>query len=463
MAGLNIPGLATGLDSASIIKQLMAVEANPQTLLKQKVTGVNSKITDMTTLNGKLATLTTQATKLSGTDTLKTFTATTSSENVTATASGATAEGSLTFTVDKLAAAQTSVTKAWATWPDLPPVVTFVAPDGTKTVVTASSASMAEMAAAINGSSAGVSASRVAIGTDASGNTLYRLQLTSKTSGAAGGFQAYRGDATTTPEASLTNLLTEPGAATIQSAQDAQITLYKGTAAETALTSKTNVFADIMPGVTATVAKASTDPVTVSVSSDQAATTASVKTMVENIASTIAFIKSQSASTKTKDASGNAITKSGTFTTDSLMRGLSQQLASATQGAVNGTAPSTIGISFDKAGVLSFDEAAFTKALADNPTKVESIVAGLSARVADVAKGYSATGTGLLTNRITSEQSNLSMLNTQVDKWDDRLAIRKATLERTYTALETAISKLNSQSSFLSSQLSSLTTNSTSK
>ena len=40
--------------------------------------------------------------------------------------------------------------------------------------------------------------------------------------------------------------------------------------------------------------------------------------------------------------------------------------------------------------------------------------------------------------------------------WDDRFALRQSSLQRQFTALETALSQMNSQSSWLSGQLASL-------
>ena len=46
-----------------------------------------------------------------------------------------------------------------------------------------------------------------------------------------------------------------------------------------------------------------------------------------------------------------------------------------------------------------------------------------------------------------------------IANWDLRLAQRRTTLERQYSALEVALGQLQSQSTWLASQLSSLTTN----
>jgi flagellar hook-associated protein 2 len=49
-------------------------------------------------------------------------------------------------------------------------------------------------------------------------------------------------------------------------------------------------------------------------------------------------------------------------------------------------------------------------------------------------------------------------LQDQIDNWDTRLALKKSTLEAQYTALETTMQSLNSQSSYLTSQIAGLPT-----
>ena len=63
---------------------------------------------------------------------------------------------------------------------------------------------------------------------------------------------------------------------------------------------------------------------------------------------------------------------------------------------------------------------------------------------------------GLLTARITGQESEVSALDRQIERWDVRLEQRRATLERTYARLETMLSQMQSQSAYLSSQLSNL-------
>ncbi len=81
---------------------------------------------------------------------------------------------------------------------------------------------------------------------------------------------------------------------------------------------------------------------------------------------------------------------------------------------------------------------------------------GFAARVREVALEASDKYEGSVTGAITSHTTTITRLNASIADWDDRLELRRKTLERQYTALETALSQLNSQSSWLTSQLDSL-------
>ena len=63
---------------------------------------------------------------------------------------------------------------------------------------------------------------------------------------------------------------------------------------------------------------------------------------------------------------------------------------------------------------------------------------------------------GSLTKVITGQQSVVKDLTAQIANWDDRLSSRRTQLQKTYTALEVALSSLTAQQSWLTSQISSL-------
>src|SRR5690606_9265368 len=120
--------------------------------------------------------------------------------------------GSLDLVVRQLAQAQSAVTAAMREWSD-PPVVTITAADGSATALTAASSSLDDTVKAVNASDAGVTAMRVASGTDADGEPLYRLQFTSATTGADAAFSVFQGTAAQVTAGTATDMLAADGAA----------------------------------------------------------------------------------------------------------------------------------------------------------------------------------------------------------------------------------------------------------
>ncbi|MDN4613426.1 flagellar filament capping protein FliD [Leifsonia sp. F6_8S_P_1B] len=455
--GLAIDGLISGLKTTDLINSLMQVEAVPQTLLKNKVTDSQSFITALQALNTKLASLQTAAAALAKPEGTDLHTATSSSTTVTATAGPGAVDGSIDFTVDKLAQSQVVVTGPLTQWPDQPPTLTFVASDGTVKQVTATSSSLADVAAAINKAGVGVSATRVAAGLDpATGQPVYRLQLSSAKTGTEGSFTVYRGTPADVTAGTATNLLSDPGAAQVRQAQDAEVTLWAGTPAAQKVTSSTNSFTDVLPGVSVTVSALSTDPVTLTVARNDKAISDAANTLITSVNDILTMIAQKQAVSTTTNSTGGTVVTGGVFTGEVTARDTNQQLVSAVIDPIDGVSPSTYGISITSDGAVTFDKDKFAAAMAADPEKVKAAVATVAQRVADAAKTASDPYEGIVTMKIKGEQSVVKSLNDQITDWDTRLSDRRSSLERIYANLEVQLSQLQSQSSWLSGQLSSL-------
>ena len=60
-----------------------------------------------------------------------------------------------------------------------------------------------------------------------------------------------------------------------------------------------------------------------------------------------------------------------------------------------------------------------------------------------------------------SQEATVRDLADRISGWDDRLASRRAALERQYAVLETTLSRLSAQGSYLASQIAALNQQST--
>jgi len=120
------------------------------------------------------------------------------------------------------------------------------------------------------------------------------------------------------------------------------------------------------------------------------------------------------------------------------------------------TSPSSIGITLTKTGTISFDQSAFTSAMASDPVGTMSMFQTIAGRISDAASAASDPLTGTLTQKITSEQSQESSLNSQISDWDTRLATIQQNYQTQFNAMELALNNLSSQASWLTGQINSL-------
>lgn len=472
MATLGIDGIVSGLDTTTLINQLMQAEAAPQTLLKSKQTGAKSFVSALQALNTKVASLAENATKVAKADSWNAFAATSSTTSVTAKA-GATAQvGSVSFTVDAVAKAQVSVSNATLDDSSLvagiPPAVTVRGGDGTLVTVQPTSGSLQDIAKAINDAAdAGIKATVVRV--SGGENPTYRLQFTGTTTGTDGSFAVYAGDkaaveaALAAGDGGVSLAAMRLDKTSVTAASDAQITLWEGTAAEQVFTQSSNTFSGLLTGVDVTVSKvtaADEDPVTVSVARDTEALKKLASGLVGALGVVLSEISSRTAVTTTTESDGTTKVTGGLFTGDSAVRAVQQQLVEAASYPVDDISPSTVGFKLGKDGTFTFDEAAFTAALAEDPAKVQTVISGLADRVATVAKNTSDKYEGSLTLKIQGQERLVKDMGTQIEDWDRRLTVRKESLQRTYAALEVTLSNMKSQSSWLASQLSSLSASS---
>ncbi|HEY9423463.1 MAG TPA: flagellar filament capping protein FliD [Microterricola sp.] len=451
--GISLDGLVSGLDTAKLIASLMAVEAIPQNILQGKYTSTQNYLKTLQTLNSSIASLAELGKNGMKPDALALFSATSSDKSATVVVGKGAGATQLDVTVDTLAQAQQLVTAPMPTWPSNPPVLTVKAADGTLKEITAASGSISDVVRAINAADAGVQATRVAAGVDAgTGETLYRLQLTATETGSAGAFTMCDGTAATVTAGTAPVL----SATTIRAASDAQVTLWKGTAAEQTISSSSNTFADLVPGVSVTVSATSTTPITITVARDDAAIGKVAETLIGKLNEIFEFIDSKRALTTTTGADGKPVVAGGVFSSDSTVRDVEQRLLDAASAPIDGRSPSEFGISITKGGRMELDAEKFAKSLAEDPGATQKALTTITTRLEEAARLASDKYDGQITSKITGQTSLSKDITEQIANWDRRLASREETLKRTYSALEVQLSKLNAQSSWIGSQLSGL-------
>lgn len=517
-----IDGLASGLDTTSIIQQLMQVEALPQTMLKNRASTMQSGLDAFASIRTKMAAARTAADALGLPSDWQALTATSSNPDavaVSASSGGGTGD-SLSFIVDQLAAAMQS--SSADTFAGLDAEL-----DGRSLSIThgdhsfdSTATTLRDLVAEINADTElGVRASTLQVSPGQ-----YRLILSAEETGADNQF-----DVTATG-------WTTPFATTVE-ARDAELRV-----GGIVVTRPTNTISDLVDGVTVTLTATTTEPVTVGVSRDVEGITAKVKALVDSVNGALTEIKNRT----TFDPETG---RRSSLTGDSTARALAQHLTAALTGAVPGSSLGSVGlagIEIARNGSVTFDAAAFTAAFENDPAAVEALFVGggtttgsvtferagwraqpgsyaievtdngdgtfsatidgeaanvsvrsdgslrlamaatharLGGLTVTVAEGQvGAVGTidyrpgaakrvstmtnraldpvgGQLTSAEESRKAQIRDINRQVDAWEIRLEKRELTLRRQYTGLETMLGQLGSQAQWLSGQLAGLQAN----
>ncbi len=442
----GIDGIASGLNTTSLINSFMSIEGRPQAQLKTKLATVSSRDAALRSLNLSLSALTTKAGDAAKAASVLKASSSSDAATVGITSSADARPTQLTFSVGRLAAAQVSVSDAMSVWPDTPATLTVLGAGGRKVTVTAASTSLDDVAKAVNSTSTGVQASVVSLGDGTS-----RLQFRASATGSAAGFTVFRGDSDAVQAGTAQAVGT-----IVSAAADAQITLWPGSSAAQTVSSATNTFSSLAAGVEVKVTKMQSDPVTVTVARDDDSGAAAAAAMVSDIASVLATIKGRSASTTAVDSTGKQTTSAGVFAGNGLVRRVSEALRNAIGSPVDGVSPSKVGISIDKTGVVQFDKTVYLAALAADRDGTQKIFSTIANRVSAAADAASDKADGYVTATITGSQIEQRSLGDQISAWDVRLATRRSALEKQYKSLETLIGSLQTQSNYLTSQLSKL-------
>src|SRR5919202_1295907 len=464
MVSLSVDGLISGLDTTTLVSQLVAAEALPQTRLKNQMSAAQAAADAYREVNTKVDAVRTAAAALTGDGLTAARTAKSSAASVTASATSTAVPGSrLSFTVTSLAStasylsgvswASTSADVSKPIGPDSstpgpsPWPLTISRPDGTSTAVQPPAGStLAQTVSYINGlKDLGVRATAVNTGNG------YRLQLTSTTSGADGHF----------------DVATTAGTAFTQTSFATNAVLDLG---GVEVSSSTNTFEDLMTGVSVTVTEKGA--AVVEVTEDPKSVAAKVKTLVDAVNSALDMIKKHGNAEK-----GSTAALKG----DSELRTLTSQLLQTMSDAVSGAgSPGLVGIDLTREGTVKFTEATFLATLASDPGTVQRMFAGapavdaqpatattpavaaqdavdgLSQRLEALTKRTTNATTGTLTLLAQGRETLVNDFKSRIADWDLRLATRRETLTRQFTAMETALSSLKNQSTWLAGQLGSL-------
>src|SRR5262247_2221884 len=113
MTSITFGGLATGMDTNSIVEKLVSIEKLPATQLQGRVSDAQKRISILNDLTTKLRTMQTAAKAVDTSAELRATKTTVTGDQLTATVRTGVAPGKWTVKVDQLARAETSRSQAF--------------------------------------------------------------------------------------------------------------------------------------------------------------------------------------------------------------------------------------------------------------------------------------------------------------------------------------------------------------
>ena len=453
MAGLSVSGLTSGIDVKSLVSQLMAVEQQPLVALNTKEASYQAKISAFGSLKSVLSALKTSAESLipgTGSTAIEKYTTTSTSFSdstlATASATNAAAAGSYTLSDIVLAKAQ-QIHKTGLTMPTDAGTLNITVGSGTAVSVDiGANSTMSDVRNAINASSAGVSASIINDGT----NDV--LILTAKNSGE---------DNTITVQGSTTAGAgtafdvfdyTAPGS---NNGWTEQVTAGDASAKVNGIpvTSSTNSISSSITGITLNLVKEGSGPTTLTVSKSNSSITSSLN----------AFITAYNGAVTTMKSLGNynATTKTAsTLTGDSTLRMAQAQLRSTIFEANGGSNPdlqrlSDLGVSVQLDGTLKLDSSKLSKAVTNDASSVAQLVSDVGTRFKTAISRLVDTE-GVVSSKIDGINSTIKDIGKRRDAINLLLTKIEANYTRQFTALDVQLTRMQSMSASLTSQLASL-------
>ena len=330
---------------------------------------------------------------------------------------------------------------------------TFRVGTGTnQTVALSGTATLEDLQNGINDLGAGVTASIVNAGSETT--PAYRVILTSTASGAGNGVTIVA-DGTTLD---FMNGGGTGGVDTLQAAQDAIAIVGDPLLNPITLQRSSNTVTDAIPGVTLSLLKTTgSDTVSVNVMRDNGAVKENIKKFAEAYNDIVKFVNERT----TYDV---ATKKGALFFAEPTAKGFLSQLRQALSAPVSGlttySSVGEIGFKTERDGVITVDDAKLDSALSTNYGAVKSLfinqttVTGVAQRINAAIDAIDDISTGSLTVRKNALTKQVSTLTSEIDRKEDALSAYEEALKRQYAALDSLLSRLKGQTTFLQSQQS---------
>lgn len=447
---ITFGGLASGIDTNSIIAKLVEVERRPIVQLQQQKQDQGTQKGIVDDLTGKLGSLSTAMLALNTQAAVQGRSViVTGGAPFTATVAGGAPLGTYGINVTQLAKAQRTYSASFAGANSAgifgAGAVTLAIGASNATINVDGTDTLSTVANKINAAGLRASAAVIYDGTN------YRLVVNGLDSGAA--------NAITFSDPAHTGLQLDAPANTLVSAQDALLTI-DGLNVHSA----SNTVASSIPGVSLTLSGLGAG--TASVNSDPTQLKTALKAIVD------AYNAAESVVAKQFPQSGKPALGGNTLVGDSTIRQLQQTLfglPSVAGGPAGNayTSLSEIGISVDRYGTMSLNDSQLQRALNTNPSAVANLLAGttpangLMKQLSNSLTTFTDFVNGLLPSKSKSIDTSMHDLDNEIARRDLAATAYEQGLRQQFTAMEQMIASFNTQGGALS-QLTNQTSSSSS-
>jgi flagellar hook-associated protein 2 len=472
MAGLTLGGLASGMDTNTIITQLMAIEGQGKTRLLGQQYRTEARKTALDQIATKLRALKTATEDMRSVSSWKTVQTVTSSDTtkIAATFKEGAAIGAYSIEVSQLARAE----QRFFTYGAPNPAATTINFKTTADPLDPTQGDPADPGIDI-AIPAGADANAAAAAINAKSDSPAYASV-------VGGQLVLSGKKTGTPLFASGSQLTED-AAKLRAHRLAEYKIDGGPVIQSASNTVTG-----LTGVEMTLKSLTTGPVTVEVGApgpDQTAMKAKVKAFVDAYNSTIDLVKSKLEEQTVKTPTTQSDYGKGVLRGDPGLSGLLSKLRVAMGEQFAGNPDgfnelSDIGVgvpgaqaggtsSPDRlAGKLVIDDAKLTAALTNDPNAVRRLLGGIDGapgatqRIAELIDPVSRLGDGDIAQRTESITREVNRIKDAQVAMDRRLKLKEERLRAQFTAMETALNASQANQSWLTGQINGMAASSSS-
>ena len=467
---INLSGMASGLDTDSIIQQLMAIEQNKVTAVQKRQVIVTQHKTDLSNIKTKLDAVKTAAQALSSPTLYKAAQTTTSSDTtkLDVSVTGGAGIGGHSIQISRLAS---SAQHGFDYTPDTTNAgkLTFyygndpLAANASKVDIDVpANASATDIATAVNANEG--SPVYAAVIKD---NGVDKLVFSSRKTGDNANF--------TVDTSAMGAGATMTAIPAYDRTTNLNASIFVDGGSE--LNPESNVVDTIIPGVRVTLKGITTSPASVNTTQpgvDAKGIADKVTALVNAYNDAVTATRAQLTEKRDPKATTTAGLQAGALFGDSQLNSMLSSLKTQMTQTLSGlglTGLADIGVTIPKAsttvsqdakdGKLVIDTDKLTAAINADYTKVRDLFAGKTGvkGLATLLSDYVGTQTGtngMITGRMNSDDTSLKGFTDQIDKLNERMTAEQDRLKKQFAAMETALNNSQTQQAWLTSQIATL-------